>query len=169
MCKFDKDRRQCYKTFYLCNNILLVISQSFCPWQVIQANSNVNSWCRSLPEWSTFQAHHIKLGSRCLMRLCHPPDGSTSPKYKLVCFITTKKFCKEKNALAFNRDRCCQLVLCLWLIPFHFTTLFSAQLTNRPNTLLQNVLALLNIMLWLIGLTHKLQRKWSFVNAAPGA
>jgi hypothetical protein len=54
-----------------------------------------------------------------LMRLCHPPDGSTSPKYKLLCFITTKKFCKEKNALAFNRDRCCHLVLCLQLIPFH--------------------------------------------------
>jgi len=23
------------------------------------------------------------------MRLCQPPDGSTSPKYKLLCFITT--------------------------------------------------------------------------------
>jgi hypothetical protein len=22
----------------------------------------------------------------CLMRLCHPPDGSTSPKYKLLHF-----------------------------------------------------------------------------------
>jgi len=53
------------------------------------------------------------------MRLCHPPDGSTSPKYKLPCFITTKKICKEKNVLAFNRDRCCRLVLCLRLIPFH--------------------------------------------------
>ncbi len=52
-----------------------------------------------------------------LMRLCHPPDGSTSPKYKLLCFITTKKICKEKNALAFNQDRCCHLVLCLRLIP----------------------------------------------------
>jgi hypothetical protein len=53
------------------------------------------------------------------MRLCQPPDGSTSPKYKLLCFITTKFFCKEKNALAFNRDRCYHLVLCLRLIPFH--------------------------------------------------
>jgi hypothetical protein len=34
------------------------------------------------------------------MRLCHPPDVSTSPKYKLLCFVTTKKICKEKNALA---------------------------------------------------------------------
>ncbi len=53
------------------------------------------------------------------MRLCQPPDGNTNPKYKLLCFITTKKFCKEKNALAFNRDKCCHLVLCLQLIPFH--------------------------------------------------
>ncbi len=54
------------------------------------------------------------------MRLCHPPDGSTSPKYKLLCFIKTEKNCKEKNELAFNRDRCCHLVLCLRLIPFHY-------------------------------------------------
>jgi len=40
-------------------------------------------------------------------------------KYKLLCFITTKFFCKEKNALAFNWDRCCHLVLCIQLIPFH--------------------------------------------------
>jgi len=53
------------------------------------------------------------------MRLRHPPDGSTSSKYKLLCFKTTKKICKVKNALAFNRDRCCHLVLCLRLIPFH--------------------------------------------------
>jgi hypothetical protein len=56
---------------------------------------------------------------RCPMRLCHPPDGSTSPKYKLLCFITTKKFLHKKNTLAFNWDRCCHLVLCLQLIPFH--------------------------------------------------
>ena len=30
------------------------------------------------------------------MRLCHPPDGSTSPKYKLLCFIITKKFAKRR-------------------------------------------------------------------------
>ncbi len=41
------------------------------------------------------------------MRLCHPPDGSTSPQYKLLCFKTSKKICNEKNTLAFNRDRCC--------------------------------------------------------------
>jgi hypothetical protein len=55
-------------------------------------------------------------------RFCHTPDGSTSPKYKLLCFITTKKICKEKNTLAFNRDMCCHLVLCLQLIPFHSHT-----------------------------------------------
>jgi hypothetical protein len=72
------------------------------------------------------------------MRLSHPPDGSTSPKYKLLCFITTKKICKEKNALAFNRDRCCHLVLCLRLIPsnyfsseLYFVYIFSAALCYR--------------------------------------
>ncbi len=59
-----------------------------------------------------------------LMRLCHPPDGSTSPKYKLLCFITAKINCKEKNALAFNQDRCCHLVLCLRLIPFHYFCIY---------------------------------------------
>ncbi len=58
------------------------------------------------------------------MRLCHPPDGSTSPEYKLLCFIATKFFCKDKNTLAFNRDRCCHLVICLRLIPFHWNLMF---------------------------------------------
>jgi hypothetical protein len=59
------------------------------------------------------------------MRLCQPPDGNTSPKYKLLCFITTNFFCKEKNAQAFNRDRCCHLLLCLRSIPFHFNDRFN--------------------------------------------
>jgi hypothetical protein len=56
-----------------------------------------------------------------LMGLHHPLDGITNPKYKLLHFLTTKmKFCKEKNTLAFNWDKCCHLVLCLWLISFHY-------------------------------------------------
>jgi hypothetical protein len=31
------------------------------------------------------------------MRLCHPPDGSTSPKYKFLCFITTKFFLQREE------------------------------------------------------------------------
>ncbi len=62
------------------------------------------------------------------IRLCQPPDGSTSPKYKLLYFITTKKICKEKNVLAFNWDRCCHLVLCLRLIPFHWAQVLSNML-----------------------------------------
>ncbi len=69
--------------------------------------------------------HHSHLIYFKIMRLCHPPDGSTSPVYKLLCFITTKKICKEKNALAFTRDRCCHLVICLRLIPFHSIEHFS--------------------------------------------
>ncbi len=34
--------------------------------------------------------------------LYHPLDGITNPKYKLLCSLTTKFFCKEKKALAFN-------------------------------------------------------------------
>ncbi len=49
----------------------------------------------------------------------HPLDGITNPKYKLLHFLTTEVFCKEKKALAFYRDRCCHLVLCLQLILFH--------------------------------------------------
>jgi hypothetical protein len=51
--------------------------------------------------------------------LHHPLDGVTNPKYKLLHFLTTISFDKEKKALAFNQDRCCHLVLCLWLILFH--------------------------------------------------
>ncbi len=36
-----------------------------------------------------------------LMRLCHPPDGSTSPKYKLLCFITTKKILQREERISF--------------------------------------------------------------------
>ncbi len=71
------------------------------------------------------------------MRLCHPPDGSPSPKYKLLCFRTTKKICKEKNALAFNWDRLCHLVLCLRLIPFHLERHSrQSQLTTLETTMI---------------------------------
>jgi hypothetical protein len=47
----------------------------------------------------------------------------TSPKYKLLCFkLENNLFCQIKNALAFNRDTCCHLVLCLRLLPFHCNT-----------------------------------------------
>jgi len=35
------------------------------------------------------------------MRLSHPPDGSTSPKYKLLCFITTKKILQREECTSF--------------------------------------------------------------------
>jgi hypothetical protein len=58
-----------------------------------------------------------------LIGLYHPLDGVTNPKYRLLCFLTTKFLCKEKKALAFNQDRCCHLVLCLWLIVFHYLSI----------------------------------------------
>ncbi len=54
------------------------------------------------------------------MRLCHPPDGSTSPKYTLLRFKPPWLFYQIQNALSFNQDTCCHLVLCLWLLPFHW-------------------------------------------------
>jgi hypothetical protein len=35
------------------------------------------------------------------MRLCQPPDVSTSPKYKLLCFITTKKILQREERTSF--------------------------------------------------------------------
>jgi len=54
-----------------------------------------------------------------LMGLCRLLDGFAYTKYKLLCFLRAKFFWKEKKALAFNRDRCCNLALCLQLIIFH--------------------------------------------------
>jgi hypothetical protein len=55
-----------------------------------------------------------------IMRLCQPPDGNTSPKYKLLhFFINNDFFYQETNELAFNRDTCCHLVICLRLIASH--------------------------------------------------
>jgi hypothetical protein len=36
------------------------------------------------------------------MRLCHPPDGSTSPMYKLLCFITSKIFLQREERTSFQ-------------------------------------------------------------------
>ncbi len=35
------------------------------------------------------------------MRLCQPPDGNTSPKYKLLFFITTKFFLQREECTSF--------------------------------------------------------------------
>ncbi len=69
------------------------------------------------------------------MWLHHPLDGITNLKYKLY-FLTPNKKIKEK--LAFNRDRCCHLALCLWLILFHCTCaghLGQGTLTKREGSI----------------------------------
>jgi hypothetical protein len=67
--------------------------------------------------------------------LYHPIDGVTSLKYKLLCSITTNFFQKERKALAFNRDRCCHLALCLWLILFHCNFCYARKLRPQIVTL----------------------------------
>ncbi len=67
------------------------------------------------------------------MWLDRPLDGVTNPKHKLLHFLTTKFFCKENKALAFNRDRCCHLVLCLQLILFHCIVCDKKRTTTGTN------------------------------------
>ncbi len=54
------------------------------------------------------------------MGLYHALDSVTNLKYKLYFLTPNKKFSKRK-ALAFNRDRCFHLVICLRLILFHYS------------------------------------------------
>jgi len=56
--------------------------------------------------------------------LYHLLDGVTNPQYKMLHFLTITFFYKENKALAFNRDRCCYLALCLRLILFHCIIIF---------------------------------------------
>ncbi len=61
------------------------------------------------------------LRSYIVMGLHHPLDGKTYPKYKLLLhFIQLTKNFLQREALAFNRNRCCHLALCLRLILFHY-------------------------------------------------
>jgi hypothetical protein len=63
-------------------------------------------------------------------------------------FLNNLIFCKEKKALAFNRDRCCHLALCLQLILFDwrksdeeksFQCQFYAQLMDQISQVLQQL------------------------------
>ncbi len=60
------------------------------------------------------------------MGLYHPPDGVTNLKYKLLYFLTPIKKNSKRKALAFNRDRCCHLAICLRLIPVPLKLLFKS-------------------------------------------
>jgi hypothetical protein len=53
-----------------------------------------------------------------------PTRWQYQSKVKVAEFHNSNFFCKEKNALAFNWDRFCHLVLCLQLIPFHYNHYF---------------------------------------------
>ncbi len=54
------------------------------------------------------------------MRLCHPPEAVPIPSISCCVSNHHNLFYQIQNALAFNRDTCCHLVLCLQLLPFHF-------------------------------------------------
>ncbi len=40
-----------------------------------------------------------------IIGLHHSPDGITNPKYKLLCFVTTKFFLQREERTNFNHDR----------------------------------------------------------------
>ncbi len=63
-----------------------------------------------------------------VMRLCHAPDGSTSPKISCCVLNHLNLFNQIQNVLAFNQDMCCHLVLCLRLLPFHCPGMYNNQL-----------------------------------------
>jgi hypothetical protein len=66
---------------------------------------------------------NIQICLTCLyqaIRLCHPPDGSTSPSISCCVLNHHNLFYQIQNAPAFNQDTCCHLGLCLRLLPFHY-------------------------------------------------
>ncbi len=79
----------------------------------LRISININVWSfrkgqkTSLRFWALFSP----------IRLHYPINGVRDPKYKLLHFIQLTFFLKKRE-LAFNRDRCCHLVLCLRLILF---------------------------------------------------
>jgi hypothetical protein len=121
---------------------------------LFQASLIFASWPTDIcfvSKWGTLLGHCYAFGHTLRyflspIGLHHSPDGITNPRYKLLCFITTI-FCKEKNALAFNRDRCCHLALCLWLIPFHLDDTMTILIMTSLMTLIN---ASLHICLFFI-------------------
>ncbi len=61
------------------------------------------------------QGHQVKLGQR----IVHP---MAVPVLSISCCVSNHRnlFYQIQNALAFNRDMCCHLALCLRLLPFHW-------------------------------------------------
>jgi hypothetical protein len=74
----------------------------------------LKNWAFSFFKSSGHSEQHMPIP----MGLNHPLDGITNLKFKLLYFLTTNKKSK-RLALAFYRDRCWHLELCLWLILFH--------------------------------------------------
>ncbi len=73
------------------------------------------------------------------MGLYHPLDGVNNLKYKLFYFLTPNKKISNRKALAFNRDRCCHLVICLRLILLHYHNVCRLTKSSRFTYLLPRV------------------------------
>jgi hypothetical protein len=67
----------------------------------------------------------FSLFSTMSMQLSNQAMSSTSWWYQsyeyMVVFYNHNFFYQYQNALSFNWDMCCHLMLCFWLIIFHLT------------------------------------------------
>ncbi len=99
---------QCYKTFFARNLYIFVISQSVCPWQAFPAQSNVCRQGRSLPELSTFQVLHSRVGSwphpQVLDNVGIVCQGQPLQLITKILKLQTKKLCNLSPCTYFKNN-----------------------------------------------------------------
>ncbi len=91
------------KNLFNYQNQISISIQLFC----IKSNQIVGQ-CKSSNFWNSKSLNLLKYQIDIVIfkyllsiRLCHPPDGSTSPKYKLLCFITIKNILQGEERTSF--------------------------------------------------------------------
>jgi len=93
--------------------------------------------------------------------LHHPLDGVTNPEYKLLRFMQLNFLLREEGTIAFNRDRCCHLVLCLQLILFHWMA-YTSLPTPRVEKLGQVFILLASSFFARLSITKEKQVLWGW-------
>jgi len=79
----------CYITFYDCNLQIFVIRHSTCPRKAFTAKSNVCEHVWSLPECSSFQSLHSRVGSLPYPQILdYARKAWTFVNYGIKCFVT---------------------------------------------------------------------------------
>ncbi len=99
------------------------------PVTIINDDSRIVNWL----ETSHTDNARVVIYNR-LMFIVQATECGTSPKYKLLHFLTAIISKTKRNLSAFNRDACCHLALCLWLIIFHNSKGSLITLFRKKNT-----------------------------------